>query len=68
MLSQMLQQGLDRGQAKGLLVGDFLVKISHLLFADDTILFLLEDKANFVNALTMIQCFEGISGLCINLG
>ena len=64
----MLQRALERGQVKSLLVGDDSVEISHLLFANDTVLFLPKDKANFVNALTMIQLFQGISSLDTNLG
>ena len=59
---------MERGQVRGLLIGDSLVEISHLLFVDVAILCLPEDKENFINALTLIQLFDGILGLHINLG
>ena len=58
---------LDRGRVKGLIAGDGSVEVSHLLFADVTVLFSPNDKANLINTLTLLQFFESISGLCIIL-
>ena len=54
---------VGKGQSKGLLIGDSSVEISHLLANPFSC-----RKIKFVNALTTIQLFGGISGLHIDLG
>lgn len=43
VLSHMLSRGVDRGVVRGLMVGENGLEVSYLQFADDTILFLLDD-------------------------
>ena len=52
VLSRMFQRGMDKGLMRGLLVGNDLVKVSHLQFTNDTILFLPIDANNLLNALS----------------
>ena len=67
VLSRMLARGVETGVVKGLEVGNEGLEISHLQFADDTILFLSEDRDKFYNVLSLLQIFEVVSGLRINL-
>lgn len=68
VLSRMLERGFERGLVRGLMVGDNGCHVSHLQFADDTILFLPHDKANFLRVLSILQVFQLVSGLRLNLG
>ena len=44
------------------------VMVSHLLFADDTLVFYDADPSQIANLRAILARFEGVSGLCINLG
>lgn len=68
VLSRMLRRRSNKGIIQGLGVRISGCKVSHLQFADDTILFLQENKVNFLNVLSILQIFELVSGLRINLG
>ncbi|XP_028101426.1 uncharacterized protein LOC114300760 [Camellia sinensis] len=50
----------------GMAVGDREVNISHLQFADDTIIFSKVDWAEIVAVKRNLRCFEVVSGLKIN--
>lgn len=52
---------------RGLLVGLVGLQVTHLWFVDDTILFLPECKENFQHTLSLLQIFDVVSGLHINL-
>ncbi|KAK3221692.1 hypothetical protein Dsin_008717 [Dipteronia sinensis] len=57
---------LDLNMDKGIGYGNGEVHVSHLQYADDTILF-LEPKTEFlVNSKRILRCYEMISGLRIN--
>ena len=48
-------------------VGSDDVLVSHLQFADDTVLFLEPNANSFLNSLLILSLFKIISGLKINL-
>lgn len=54
------------GILKGVVVGAREVNISHLQFADDTILFCEAEWAVVVAVKCILRCFEVISGLKIS--
>ncbi|KAG6713315.1 hypothetical protein I3842_05G145000 [Carya illinoinensis] len=47
--------------------GGFFVLVSHLLFADDTLLFYEANAGHIQSLKAILLCFEAISGLKINL-
>lgn len=61
---------LDRASEKGLLEGvtPHLVEggITHLQYADDTVLFIQHTQQNIVNLKFLLFCFEEVSGMKIN--
>jgi hypothetical protein len=44
------------------------LKVSHLLFADDTLIFCGAERDQLVHLKGVLMCFEAVSGLRINLG
>jgi len=66
MFSCILSKRLEERVVKGMKEGSNEVEISHLQFANDTILFLQEDEENFKNAISLLQAFEVVLGLKIN--
>ncbi|KAK2652576.1 hypothetical protein Ddye_012432 [Dipteronia dyeriana] len=66
VLSCMLMKAKQVGMLKLEVFGDDAVHISHLQFADDTILFMEPTLENLVNSRRILRCFELISGLRIN--
>lgn len=64
---RMLSRNKEVGLKTGCVVGQEEVRVSHLQFADDTMLFLSEGSQEFKNSLTLLQIFETIAGLMINL-
>ncbi|XP_028069533.1 uncharacterized protein LOC114272061 [Camellia sinensis] len=54
------------GLIKGAAVGSIGMKITHLQFADDTILFCEADWEEVVTIKRILRCFEILSGLKIN--
>lgn len=55
------------GFVQGFIMGDNSPMVSHLQFADDTILFLDASKENIKNTKMCLAIFEVIAGLSINL-
>jgi hypothetical protein len=70
VLSKLFQKteevGLTRGFMTGML-GGFEVRISHLLFADDTIVFCDAVPEQVLHIRKVLSCFETITGLRANL-
>jgi hypothetical protein len=65
-LSKMFSVTVDSGRLSGFSVGSRLpvVNISHLLFADDTLVFC---EANPSYLCVLLLCFKAVSGLKVNL-
>jgi hypothetical protein len=69
-LSRMLMESEARGLVAGFSVGPVHnpgLSISHLLFADDTLIFCDADVEQLRNLRCLFFCFEAASGLKINL-
>ena len=70
-LSRMLVSSTAAGQFSGFIVGNeagFLMLVSHLLFADDTLVFCDADSTHITALCGILSRFEEMSGLRINLG
>jgi hypothetical protein len=67
LLQTMEEAGLIRGFQAGML-GGIEVRISHLLFADDTIVFCDAVPEQVFHVWKVLSCFEAITGLRVNLG
>ena len=70
-LSCMLDVAASAGQLSGFSMGGTagsLVMVSHLLFADDTLIFCDADPSQITNLRAILARFEEVSGLHINLG
>ncbi|KAK3199333.1 hypothetical protein Dsin_022748 [Dipteronia sinensis] len=65
-LSCVLKKAVRLGLIKGETFNGSGIHISHLQFADDTILFLKPKKEFILNAKRILRCFEMASGLSIN--
>lgn len=55
-----------KGIFTGIKINDEGRSISHLQFADDTVLFIKNDMTSILGAKKVLQCFELLSGLKIN--
>jgi hypothetical protein len=69
-LSKMLSTTVDRGLLSGFSVGSRLsevVNISHLLFADDTLVFCGANSDHLRYLRVLFLCFEAVSRLKVNL-
>ena len=66
VLNRLMSKAVNEGLIEGIIVGRQGVSLSHLQFADDTILF-VPAKANvLVNVRRILDCFGLMSGLRIN--
>ena len=65
-LSGCLKTAVDLNLLRGFSVGDNEVHVTHLQYADDTILFLKPKVEFLANAKRILRCFEMASGLKIN--
>jgi hypothetical protein len=75
LVMEALSRLMDKAVAEHLLEGFTVnnsnrpdLKISHLLFADDTLIFCGADRAQLLHLKWFLMCFEAVSGLHINLG
>ncbi|CAL5410995.1 unnamed protein product [Camellia sinensis] len=62
----LLNRAINLGILRGVLVGSKDVLLSHLQFADDTIIFSEADWDQMVLIKRVLRCFEVLSGLRIN--
>ena len=70
VLSRMLRRSVERGFIRGFQVGrgDLTqVSISHLLYADDTILFCDAHLEQLLYIHMVLTCFETVTGLKVNM-
>jgi hypothetical protein len=69
-LSRMVKASVDHGLFSGFVVGDRgskQVHISHLLFADDMLMFTGASRVQVQTISNLLTCFELVSGLKVNL-
>jgi hypothetical protein len=66
MISAMYSRGLISGFSVGSREHD-RVEVSHLLFADDTLIFCRADASQIGYLEALLVCFEAVSGLKVNL-
>ncbi|XP_025638571.1 uncharacterized protein [Arachis hypogaea] len=66
VLHRMVGEAVRNGRISPLLVGQDNIELSHLQFADDTILFCPQDMETVLNYKRLLRCFELMSGLSIN--
>ncbi|XLR04694.1 hypothetical protein S83_070892, partial [Arachis hypogaea] len=66
VLHRMVGEAVRNGRISPLLVGRDNIELSHLQFADDTILFCPQDTEIILNYKRLLRCFEWMSGLSIN--
>ncbi|XP_072094211.1 uncharacterized protein [Arachis hypogaea] len=64
--TMMLGEAIRNGRINLLLVGRDHIELSHLQFADDTILFCPPETETIVNYKRLLRCFELMLGLSIN--
>ncbi|CAL5417428.1 unnamed protein product [Camellia sinensis] len=65
-LNILLSRAKELGQIKGATVGSNGLRVTHLQFADDTILFCDANRVKVTNIKRILSCFEIASGLKIN--
>ncbi|XP_057760293.1 uncharacterized protein LOC130980651 [Arachis stenosperma] len=66
VLHRMVGEVVRHGRISPLLVGKDNIELSHLQFADNTILFCSPEEETICNYKRLLQCFEMMSGLSIN--
>lgn len=66
-LSALLKRAEILGLVEGFEVGEERVMVTHLQFADDTILFLKAERESIRNMEFCLKIFEVISGLRVNM-
>ncbi|XP_057746330.1 uncharacterized protein LOC130965578 [Arachis stenosperma] len=66
VLHRMFGEAVRNGRLLPLLVGREHVELSHLQFADDTVLFCPPEEETIKNYKRILRCFELMSGLSIN--
>ncbi|XP_057747671.1 uncharacterized protein LOC130966866 [Arachis stenosperma] len=66
VLHRMIGEAVKNGRISPLLVGRDSIELSHLQFADDSILFCPPDEEIIKNYKRLLRCFELMSGLSIN--
>lgn len=65
-LTMLLVRAKEMGLIKGVSVGQSEFLITHLQFADDTLLFCEAEEVELVTIKRILRCFEIISGFKIN--
>ncbi|XP_028052395.1 uncharacterized protein LOC114256899 [Camellia sinensis] len=65
-LNLLLRRATEKGLFQGAIVGSQELSVSHLQFADNTIIFCERDLEEVKNLKGVLRCFEVMSGLKIN--
>ena len=71
VLSRILKKTENGGFIQGFLVGPVNstgIRVSHLLFADDTILFCDASREQILSIRLILTCFQAFTGLKVNMG
>ena len=71
VLSRILKKTEERGFIQGFHVGPVNstgIRVSHLLFADDTILFCDASREQILSIRLVLTCFQAFTGLKVNAG
>ncbi|XP_016206044.1 uncharacterized protein LOC107646370 [Arachis ipaensis] len=66
VLHRMISEAVRNGRITPLFVGRDNIELSHLQFADDTVLFYPPEEETIKNYKRLLRCFELMSGLAIN--
>ncbi|CAN6555765.1 unnamed protein product [Malus baccata var. baccata] len=66
VLSLLIQQACDRKRIKGVQMNPLGPSISHILFADDTLIFIKDEEVNCRNLIHLIDEFCAASGQHVN--
>ncbi|GAB2298359.1 hypothetical protein Dimus_038529 [Dionaea muscipula] len=65
-LNWLFKRARELGLINGILLGSGDLRLTHLQFADDTILFCADDMIEIQNVKMILKCFELMSGLRVN--
>lgn len=65
-LSEMLNKAKEGGHLQGLVPHLVTGGLTHLQYADDTILFMTNTEENIITVKFLLYCYEAMSGLKIN--
>ena len=71
VLSHILKKTEDGGFIQGFLMGPVNytgIRVSHLLFVDDTILFCDASREQILSIRLVLTCFQAFTGLKVNVG
>ncbi|XP_015972101.1 uncharacterized protein LOC107495467 [Arachis duranensis] len=66
VMNRMIREAVRNSQISLLLVGRDKIELSHLQFADDTILFYPQEEETVRNYNRLLRCFEMMFSLSIN--
>ena len=67
VLGRLIDKAIRGRAICGFIVGKDKIEVSHLQFADDTLLFMEANRNFFLNYLAILEVFGSILGLCVNL-
>ena len=65
-LNRMFMRAVDLQQLRGLKIGINEILISHLQFADDTLLFSEADQQQLIFIKKLLSSFQALTGLAVN--
>ncbi|GKC04705.1 reverse transcriptase domain, reverse transcriptase zinc-binding domain protein [Tanacetum coccineum] len=65
-LNALVNEAVEKGIFRGVTMGTNNITVSHLQYADDTILFGEWSKENAKSLMCILKCFEEVSGLRVN--
>ena len=71
VLSRIMKKTQEGGFIQGFHVGSVNstgIRVSHLLFADDTILFCDASREQILSIRLVLTCFQAFTGLKVNVG